>query len=174
MTVLLKRQKEIKEKVEELISLADNLHLISVIRTVELKKNIRIFVGYDKTLKDHKSVIVKAADTKVPEFYILLPKKLMDSTGRERDTLRFLIGHELGHLYLHIHDDSIIEIPETPDQTQEANLFALEILKVRGVPTKRKKLPNNFLNLITCDLINGHVTQENISNILSRYCKEGS
>ncbi len=167
-------QMKIVDEIQGLIDFADDLLLTSIIKAIEIKKKIKIIVRFDKNLKDHQSLLFAKEPILIKkEFYILLPENLKKSVGKENDCLRFLLGHELGHLWLHIDSTKIESFKETTQQTLEANLFAIEVLKKRGYPIKRRELSKEFEKMATQKLLNGLVNQKNISDLLSEYCKSG-
>ena len=81
----------------------------------------------------------------IQRFEIILPPKDNDTPVLKRDgekpvkkSMRFLVGHELGHLWLHLEDvKKLVNMTGTnalPDYTEhEANVFSIELSRLRDI-----------------------------------------
>ena len=121
-------------------------HLSSQSKT----ESARTFVFTNKICPTKESIIGEVCrekeDTEISYaecFEILLPPKEFEvpivehKNGQlSRKSLRFLVGHELGHLWLHLDDvRNIIEMSGTNylsvEKEQQADIFSFELSKLR-------------------------------------------
>jgi len=144
-----KKTMELNKELQEACRKKDT---VAIARTMEKTRALsvrkyRIFVDYIDMVPEAGRV-VKAED----KLIISLPKKLVADTRNENGTfktdgvqkLRRVMAHELGHVVLHtealINTDSLNGSSDLKGQEeQEAEIFAMELLRLRHERNERLK-----------------------------------
>lgn len=167
-------EEKIRGDIKPLLKHADSLLLTSVVKEIELRNKVYIEIKFDSGLKEYQSLLRSRVQKGQLIYTVLLPKKLKITTNEQKKYfLRYLLGHELGHIFLHLNDENYSSFEESSTHTLEANFFAFEILKKRGYPKNRTKLPDEFENPARRMLLSGEIHQERFHEFYKVYCENG-
>lgn len=160
---------KIFSQIQSIIEDSNKLLLTSIIRQIEIERNVRILIHFDNNLKEYQSLLLGKLKRGNMIFSILLPTLLKESEDKKRrHFLRYLLGHELGHILFHVDRKNFKSYKESDIHNLEANLFALQVLEKRGEPKERFKPPEEFEAMARKELFNG----KDVEKLFKSFCEE--